>query len=524
MMKDLPGTKNNKTKAMRDKISYLLFTVTLAILLLSCNSGSEQNPERKVEGGVIAGFVKEGVNVFMGVPFAAPPVGELRWKEPQPVIPWEGVRQCVKPPASAMQARPLPFMMWSKEFMAPEEPLSEDCLYLNIWTASRNKKDRLPVIVWIHGGGFTGGSGTVPLYDGTEMAKKGVVFVTINYRLGVFGFLAHPWLSAESTRKVSGNWAILDQIESLKWINKNIAAFGGDPGNVTIAGQSAGSFSVNALMVSQLARGLFHRAIGQSGGMFMREGLVNNLKAGEDAGVKYVERTRAKSLGELRQIPADTLIRIASRWGILTDSVVVVPAPDAFGSGTQNDVPLISGWNADDGVSFGPSQKAEAYVSNAKRVYGDKAEAYLEFFPGKTDEEAAASQKIFSQLFFGYHNYTWAKMQSKTGKNKAWLYYFTHVPPGEPNYGAFHSAEFGYALNTLKLWNRPFTKTDFDLSEAMSTYWVNFARTGDPNGAGLPVWPAFDSAKPELMIFGDIPAKGEVPYLKQIEFMGTLTR
>ena len=207
----------------------------------------------------------------MGVPFAAPPVGDLRWKAPQPVAAWEGVRACVTPPASAIQAPPKPFMCWSKEFMAPESPLREDCLYLNVWTTAKTAQDKMPVMVWIHGGAFTGGSGTVPLYDGEAMSRKGVVFVTINYRLGILGFLAHPELSAESELKTSGNYGILDQIAALKWVKENIAAFGGDPNNVTIDGQSAGAFSVNMLVVSRLAKGLFQKAIAQSGGMFGRQ-------------------------------------------------------------------------------------------------------------------------------------------------------------------------------------------------------------------------------------------------------------
>jgi para-nitrobenzyl esterase len=267
------------------------------------------------------------VKIFKGIPYAAPPLGELRWKAPMPVPHWEGIRKCGIFPASAMQGKPAPILMWSREFMAPEEPLSEDCLYLNLWTAATTIGEKRPVIVWIHGGAFIGGSGSVPLYDGEEMAKKGVVFITINYRLGIFGFLAHPELSKESPYRVSGNYGILDQIAALQWIRNNVAAFGGDPGRVTIAGQSAGAFSVNALMVSPLAKGLFHRAIGQSGGMFSSDmGIVTNLENAELAGLKISEILKVVTISELRALSAEQLLK-EETIGVNIDGYVV---PQAF--------------------------------------------------------------------------------------------------------------------------------------------------------------------------------------------------
>jgi len=508
---------------MKQFVILLLATVIL--------SSSSQGPgklipvKQKIEGGSIEGYVNEGVVIFKGIPFAAPPLGELRWKAPQPVIPWKGVKECKSNPPSAMQAKPVPFMMWSKEFMAPEEPLSEDCLYLNIWTTAESYKSNFPVIVWIHGGGFTGGSGTVPLYDGTEMAKKGVVFVTINYRLGIFGFLAHPDLTAENGGRGSGNYGILDQVEALKWVQKNISAFGGDPTRVTIAGQSAGSFSVNALMVSPLAKGLFSRAIGQSGGMFSTSrGVASDLKSAEANGVKLLQKIGVSSINELRMKPVDEVMKLNGMLGITIDDNVIPPSLKTFEAGRQNDVPLITGWNADDGVSMGPAMNAQSFRQNAEKSYGDRAADFLKVFPSGTDEEAKLSQKIISQMFFGYQNFKWASEQSSNGKNKAWLYYFKRVPPGEPNYGAFHSAEFGYALSTLKLWNRPFTKTDYDLSAVMSSYWVNFAKTGDPNGPGLPEWPSFSNSKPVVMELGDEAKSGPVPYIDQLKFLDSLNK
>jgi para-nitrobenzyl esterase len=501
----------------------------LIFFLFACTSGQKVESvdvnSVKTQAGIISGKTSDdqAVKIFMGVPFAAPPVGDLRWKAPQSVSSWQGIRACVNPPASAMQAPPKPFMCWSKEFMAPESPLSEDCLYLNVWTTAKSVQDKLPVMVWIHGGAFTGGSGTVPLYNGEAMSRKGVVFVTINYRLGIFGFLAHPELSAESDLKVSGNYGILDQIAALKWVKENITSFGGDPNNVTIAGQSAGSFSVNMLVVSPKAKGLFHKAIAQSGGMFGKQlSLGQTLKAAEETGKQLTEKMKIASVAALRAVPADSLLKIPGRFGLVVDNVVIPPVYETFAAGKHNDVSLISGWNADDGVSFGPSPKAEQYKTMAKAQYGDKTDTFLKLFPAGNDEEAGKSQKLVSQLFFGWNNYAWARLQTAKGTGKAYLYYFKRIPPGEPNYGAFHSAEFGYALHTLKLWDRPFTEVDYKLEEAMSSYWVNFAKTGDPNGEGLPVWPVFNDNKPEVIELGDEVKAGPLPYPDQLKFLNDM--
>jgi len=506
-----------------------LLILIIVPLWYACTSGQKAESidvnSIKIHAGVISGKTSEdqAVKVFLGIPFAAPPVGDLRWKAPQPVASWEGIRACVTPPASAMQAPPKPFYCWSVEFQAPEAPLSEDCLYLNLWTAAKSVQDKLPVMVWIHGGAFTGGSGTVPLYNGEGMARKGVVFVTINYRLGIFGFFAHPELSAESDLKTSGNYGILDQIAALKWVKENIAVFGGDPNNVTIAGQSAGSFSVNMLVVSPLAKGLFQKAIAQSGGMFFKESdPEQTLNAAEERGRQLTEKMGLKSIAEFRAISADSLLKISNQASIVIDHIVVPPVYETFTSGKQNDVSLISGWNADDGVSFGPSPTAIQFKAGAKNQFGAKADEFLKLFPANTDEEAGTSQKLISQLRFGWHNYAWASMQTQHGTNKAYLYYFKRVPPGEPNYGAFHSAEFGYALHTLKFWHRPFTDIDYKLEEAMSSYWVNFAKTGDPNGEGLPVWPAFNENNPKVIELGDEIKAAPLPYQDQLNFLNDM--
>jgi para-nitrobenzyl esterase len=503
---------------------YRILLATTVVALLSCRPEQIDVNRVKVNSGVLSGKTTAdgAVKVFMGIPFAEPPVGELRWKAPQALRSWEGVRPCLAPPPSAMQGKPAPFFCWSEEFLIPAGPISEDCLYLNVWTPARTEGDKLPVIVWIHGGGFTGGSGTVPLYDGEAMARKGVVFVTINYRLGIFGFLAHPGLSAEAENGASGNYGILDQIAALQWVRENIAAFGGDPGRTTIAGQSAGAMSVNLLAVSPLAKGLFSRAIAQSGGMFAKNFTQgSDLKTAEAAG-KQLTGELGLDIPGLRRLTADSLLNVRGRFGINIDNVIIPDLETAFGQGNYNDVPLLSGWNADDGVSFAPPVAAGQYQAQIKAQYGENAGRFLEIFKGDTDQEASRSQKLVSQLFFGWNNYRWASLQSEKGKHPAYLYYFKRVPPGEPNFGAFHSAEFAYALHTLDKWNRPFTEADHALEEIMSDYWVNFAKTGNPNGEGLPLWKAFDRASPEIMEFDSETKAAPLPFAEELKFLDTL--
>jgi len=508
----------------------LMKFIAFVLITFVCLSCGPSRPDKNIlaldtvsiETGKITGIRNDssGVWAFKGIPFAAPPLGDLRWKEPQPAAPWEGVRACTTFSASAMQNPPNPFMMWSKEFMAPLEPLSEDCLYLNVWTAAASADEKRPVIVWIHGGGFTGGSGSVPLYDGEGLAKKGVVFVTINYRLGIFGFLAHPELTKESPHQASGNYALLDQLAALRWVKKNIAVFGGDPGRVTIAGQSAGSFCVNALMASPLGKGLFERAIGQSGGMFSRETRLMPLADAEKAGLAVAEKMKVKSLAELRAIPAADLLNAASTNVVTLDGYFLPRSVlEIFEAGEQNDVPLLTGWNSDEGFAFGKPKTAQEFKADAEKKYGSMAADFLKVYPAANDEQAASTQKIISRNeIFAWQNYTWARKQSRA-KSKAFLYQFSRVPPGEPNYGAFHSAEFGYCLATLYNWDRPFEAWDHTLSDAMSSYWVNFAANGDPNGEGLTVWPPLDLSNLQLIDFGNEIKVGGIPSKDQFDFM-----
>lgn len=481
----------------------------------------------KTQDGVISGKLvgEDSIKTFMGIPFAAPPIGENRWREPQPVKPWEGIKVTVDNPPSAIQRPPVPFFAWSEEFLIPPAPISEDCLYLNVWTGAENQEEKRPVMVWIHGGGFSGGSGTVPLYDGEELAKKGIVVVTINYRLGVFGFLASPELSENSSSGTSGNYAFLDQIAALMWVKNNIAAFGGDPDNVTIAGQSAGSMSVNVLVGSPLAKGLFNKAIAQSGAMFNFDGARGGIgkEVVEKGGEEFMQKLGVSSIDEMRMIPADSLLAAGgSFWPYKDDYVIPINFDEAFTSGASNAVKLLTGWNADDNVSFAGPQIPAQFQETAKQKYPDRYEEYLKFFPANSEEELEETQAVLSEMMFGYQNFTWAKIQSELAPESSYLYHFTRVPPGEPNYGAFHSAEFSYSFHTLKYWNRPFTEVDYKLEDAMSQYWVNFVKNGDPNGEGLPKWPAFSSDNPMLMELGEEIQPIKPPHLEQIQFLQSI--
>ena len=468
-----------------------------------------QAPPIRIESGLISGTTNEGgkVRIFKGIPFAAPPVGDLRWKAPQPAASWDSVKICNQFPASAMQPAPMPFFVWSEEFLAPPEPLSEDCLYLNVWTPAVSADEKRPVIVWIHGGGFMSGAGSCPIYDGEGMARKGVVFVTINYRLGVFGFLAHPELTQEPGQNASGNYAFLDQIAALRWVKNNIATFGGDPNRVTIAGQSAGAFSVCALMASPQAKGLFQRAIAQSGGMFGSE-RVKTLRSAELDGIRLAQKLDANGIADLRKLPARELLKAASINAPVIDGYVLpTDVSTIFTEGKQNDVPLLAGWNRDEGFLFGPPQTAEAYRQQARHRYGFMADEFLNAYPGHSDAEALQSQKNLTRdQTFAWQTYTWAKQQTETGKSKAWLYRFDRMPPGKPElaeHGVFHSAEIAYALHSLPMWNRPWEPVDQQVSEQMSSYWVNFAANGNPNSEGFPDWLRFDPGQHNMLVFNE---------------------
>jgi para-nitrobenzyl esterase len=491
---------------------------TFLLLLMSLSAFSQKVVQLSL--GRIEGTQQGQVRIFKGIPFAAPPLGALRWKSPQPIQPWKGVRPCKEFAASPIQNTPQPFYCWSEEFIAQPTPLSEDCLYLNVWTSAKPKAKQ-PVFVWIYGGGLSSGSANCAIYDGEEMAKKGVVFVSINYRVGVLGFMAHPELTKESGYGASGNYGFLDQIAALRWIQQNIAALGGDPQNVTIAGQSAGSFSVNALVASPLARGLFHKAIAQSGGLLGSAMLSQSLPSAEKQGVAFMKVAKCQSIEALRQQPAEVLQQLSNksevgRFGVTAeDYLLPTQLREHFGQGKHNQVPILTGWVTGDGRFLGDTKmNVEAYQKNAREMYGSRAEKFLSLFPAKTPEEVKSQHQL--QTLLGFAGLP-AHLLARYAGGKAYVYEFGHVPPDKPNfpnYGAFHTSEVPFALHTLHTWQRPWQQRDRAMEALMSSYWVNFAKTGDPNGAGLPQWPHYDPATGHIMVL-DSGASSKAGLFKQ---------
>ena len=482
--------------------------VGMWLLLILPLTLTAQAPQVQTASGVVEGYRSNGLDIFKGIPFAAPPVGELRWKAPQPVAPWNAVRKCTAFGPSPVQNPPVPFMFWSREFLIPAEPISEDCLYLNVWTPER--KTKKPVLVYIYGGGFRSGGSACPIYDGEAMAKKGIVFVSINYRVGLFGFLAHPELSAESGHGSSGNYALLDMIAALKWVKENIAAFGGDPSRVTIAGQSAGAFAVNFLCASPLAKGLFSGAIAQSGGSILPSPIrprINGQQA-EAMGLDLERELGVSGIAALRALPADRILSAkAGLMGPFDDGHVIRNGiAQTYREGNQNDVPLILGWNKDDRIS-GPPMKASAYQESVRKRFGQEADRFLTLYPGNTDEEAARSQSDMSRdETFAIQGWAWARHQQLKGKSPVYLYNFDRALPAyskETAFGAFHSAEIVYAYDNLHTLDRPWETADQKLASAMSAYWLNFIRTGKPGGAGMAEWPAFRNNDQRIMILDE---------------------
>ena len=485
----------------------------LALCCLVTAAGAAISDPVHVQQGLISGIPGKNpeIRVYRGIPFAMPPVGNLRWKAPQPPASWPGVRAASEEPHACWQT---PYPAAAALYQAKLPPLSEDCLYLNIWTPAKSTKDRLPVMVWIHGGGFTRGSGTGTAYDGEILARKGVVLVTMNYRLGVFGFFAHPGLTEESAHHASGNYGLLDQIAALQWVRKNISAFGGDPQRVTIFGESAGSWAVNALMASPQAKGLFQRAIGESGGQFAP---MDSLGAAEKAGQKLATTLKAgqgspaDAVKALRALPPEDLLKATDHdtaRAIVDGFVLPQSVAEIFAAGKQNDVPLLIGSNADEGTSLVPQAanlKSAAYINGAQMRYGPLADQFLALYPAASDEQAVKSfYAAYRDQAFGWEMRTWARMQTRTGHKPVYLYYFTRTAPGPlgQRFGAFHALEIAYVFGTFP-WPFPWSDSDHKLSDAITSYWTNFARNGDPNGEGLPRWPAYSASADQALELGD---------------------
>jgi len=511
-------------------LRFICYLTIALILSQGCREQKEIGLEIRTDHGNLKGVFNQGTGVYAykGIPFAKAPTGDLRWKAPEPAEAWEGTLNATEFGAICMQGEPVPFSMWTREFIAPSGNMSEDCLNLNIWTKEGRVDSNRPVIVFIHGGGFSSGSGSVPIYNGEKMAEKGVVFVTINYRVGIFGFLAHPELTKESGNNSSGNYGLMDQIAALKWVQNNISSFGGDPNNVTITGQSAGSFSVNYLVASPLTSELFHRAIAESGAAMLpsaRLMMDNSLSSAEVKGEEALSLLGVNSISELRQLTADSLLTVQGQIGtpIIDGYVLPKPVHTIFSDGNYNDVPLLTGWNEDEGFSFGPPPTAESFRKNIQERYADNSEELLNLFPAGSDAEARRSQKDLSMLnTFGLQNWKWAQMQNQTGTSPVYLYHFTRDLPytdEQQDYGAFHTGEVPYAYNTLHMSDRPWEDVDWRLAETMSAYWVSFAADGDPNGEGLPMWPKAKPGDYQTMFFGDSVYVQDVPMKNRLEFL-----
>src|SRR5262245_29608876 len=494
-------------------------SVCLMLGLLAAMAPAKADPI-KTSGGLVSGVVVSNgaVRAYKGIPFAKPPVGDLRWRAPQPTEPWTGTLVADKFGPSCMQPDPTPgHSIFTRIFYTPIKPKSEDCLYLNIWTAASVGEKR-PVMVWIPGGGFRGGSSSVEIYDGAELAKKGVVLVSVNYRLWKFGFLALPELSTESERHASGNYGLLDQIAALQWVKENIAAFGGNPDNVTIFGQSAGSVAANFLMMSPLAKGLFHRVIGESGGAFAPavsgspalRGLfiswLQSLPDAEAVGSKLMTALKVSNLAELRQKSAEEILavpsatRFESAIPILDRYVLPATADEIFAAGRQNDVPLLLGSTADEGSNFPVIRAVATFREDARNTLGPLADAFLGVYEANDDAQAARTSAAATRdLRLAWPTLQWARAQAHTGHSKVFYYYFAHHPPAPPeerfvenlgkDLGAYHGAELAYVFGNFVPPDWPWTGTDRELARTISQYWVNFATNGDPNASGLPQWP-----------------------------------
>ncbi|MGY4538666.1 para-nitrobenzyl esterase [Mucilaginibacter sp. UYNi724] len=502
-------------------------TLTLSLLLIAASSAFAQTTFKtvKTNAGLISGTVSEdkSVHIFKGIPFAAPPVGDLRWKAPQPVTPWAGVKECTDFAKSPIQGKPTEFGVYTREFLIKDEPLSEDCLYLNVWTGAKATSEKRAVMVWIYGGGFLSGGTNVPIYDGEALAKKGIILVSAPYRVGILGFLAHPELTKESPNHASGNYGLMDMVAALKWVKRNIAAFGGDPNNVTVAGQSAGSMAVNSLVASPLAKSLFNKVIAESGAAFLAGPFGGTtLKQAEEMGVKTAGKLCARSLADLRKLPADDLLKQFGGRPIVDGYVLPQSIAATFAANKENQVPVLTGWNADDAF-IGKLRNGIDYRADAQKKYGAKAAAFLKLYPAKTDEEAKESQIAISRdQTFGTQNYTWAKVQSAKSKAKVYLYRFTRRLPATEDfkkYGAFHTGEVAYVFNNLKFLNRPFEQVDHELANTISQYWVNFVKTGNPNGYHLPLWPAYNSTATKTMYLSEAPVGKSLADKAALEFM-----
>lgn len=496
--------------------------IAISLIIAARISFGQQPAPVNIEQGLVQGSSDEGLTVYKGIPFAAPPVGDLRWRTPQPAAKWEGLKQTVNFAPGPIQGG------------NPPSGKSEDCLYLNIWTPAKSANDHIPVLVWIYGGGFGAGATSETNYSGENLARKGVVLVSIAYRVGQLGFLAHPELTSESSYHASGNYGLLDMIAGLKWVQKNIALFGGDPNKVTIFGESAGGIAVSMLCASPLAKGLFNGAVSQSGGSFGPPRPTTfpgenqkRLADAERSGEAYLKSAGVASIAELRKIDADKLPAgrgLGMSWPIIDGYVIPDDQYKLYSAGKFNDTPILVGYNSDEGASFSPPRTPEDYINGVKSRYGKFADDLIKAYPVGTDKVPKTARDLARDAAFGWHTWIWARLQSKTGKSKVFYYYFDQhpdYPEDSPRagYGSPHGQDVAYVFQHLNTSNPQTTKTDLEISEAMATYWTNFAKYGDPNGKGLPVWPAFSDSNPVLMYFSQTPKTGPVPSAESLKVL-----
>lgn len=505
-----------------------LHYVLIAFVALSISACTKPEPGQvKVEGGVIQGLVTEDLTIYKGIPFAAPPVGDLRWKAPQTVEKWEGVKQTIEYAPAPMQGG------------NPPSGKSEDCLYLNVWTPAKSANEKIPVLVWIYGGGFSFGSTSDPVHNGEHLARKGVVLVSIAYRVNQLGFLAHPELSAENPNNVSGNYGLLDMIAGLEWIQNNISAFGGDPDKVTIFGESAGGIAVSMLCASPLAKGLFHGAISQSGGSFgptrpttYPGENMKTLKQAEAEGEDYMQKAGVTTLAELRKIDADSLPSgwgMGSAWPIVDGYVIPDDQYKLYEAGKYNDVPVLIGYNSDEGLSFTRTQDPQEYIAGVQQRYGRFADDLLKAYPVGENSVPKTARDLARDAAFGWQTWSWARLQSRTGKSGVYLYYFDQHPDFSNNsaradHGSPHGVDVAYVFQHLDASRPEYSESDGVISDAMATYWTNFAKYGHPNGEGVPEWPKFSDANPVVMHFNQTPKIGPVPSAESLEVLDAYFR
>jgi len=532
------------------------FLIAVAALSFGLGAKAQKAPQATVAQGMLEGFtLKSGISSYRGIPFAQPPVGNLRWREPQAPTKWRGVRKATEFSPSPMQKNVFGDMM----FRAPK--MSEDCLYLNVWTPAKKAGEKLPVLVYFYGGGYVAGDGSENRYDGESLATKGIVAVTLNYRLGIFGFFSHPELTKESPNHASGNYGLLDQNAALKWVKENIAAFGGDPDKITIAGESAGSISVCAQMASPLSVCLFAGAIGQSGGMINPTMNAIPMADNEKQGTAFAGKVSAASLAELRAIPADTLLDEAAKPGAYATKAVVdgyfltqLPS-EVFAAGKQSKVPLLAGWTSAEipyqSFMTGQYPSPENYTKIVQQKYKDKANEVLKLYPGTTEAQVIASATaLASDGFIVYSTWKWLDLHRKTSGQPVYAYIFSQARPPlkaalgnakaglaggiikddgkkqddkmpEALKGASHASDIEYLLgnlatNTVYTW----TPQDYTTSQKGEQYVANFIKTGNPNGTRLPQWPAnHNETDMTLMELNDTPRAYKEPHRSRYLFL-----